>query len=396
MRGIDAVLLTSQDPWGPSRGGTVTFAKHLLRAYAARLAVASMCEGDLPEGLWVDRWLGEQNISFFSIGSVPQGSLCRKPIVPARVTVHRRFAKYMERIRALGVRNVLIDSPNALFAASRYRWNHLCYRFAGVNNAAANSRYRIVRCFSRQFERRMVAALQAATPDTILASASQQAIGAFLARIDHSLPEERIHAFPTRVDTGMFFPEPRETARGLLGLSLEDTIVTSVGRLCWVKGWDLLLDAASVLRERIPRLRIVFVGDGADREKLLRRARRLGMKDAVVVTGFVPHSVVRQYINAADLCVVGSYQEGWSLAMCEILACGRPLVSTDVSGARELIRDGQNGFVVASRDVALYAQAVESALGLSFAAKTSLEIADAYSVAHLARDLGGLWAPLAI
>jgi glycosyltransferase involved in cell wall biosynthesis len=80
--------------------------------------------------------------------------------------------------------------------------------------------------------------------------------------------------------------------------------------------------------------------------------------------------------------------------MLETLACGKPLVSTDVSGARAMVRQGINGFVVA-REPDPFSSAVVSALELKDCQAASLEIARRFSVDTLARDLGVIWPPLA-
>jgi glycosyltransferase involved in cell wall biosynthesis len=166
--------------------------------------------------------------------------------------------------------------------------------------------------------------------------------------------------------------------------------------LCWVKGWDLLLDMVRLLSGSLPDVRLVFVGDGEDRAKLLERADRLGIGNRVIVTGFLPQERVRTFVNAADLCVVGSHHEGWSVAMLEMLACGKPMVATDVSGARDQIVEGGNGYIVDSRDPAVYAAAVQKALNLANASQVSLQIAMRFSVERLAAELRPLWTPLRI
>jgi glycosyltransferase involved in cell wall biosynthesis len=84
---------------------------------------------------------------------------------------------------------------------------------------------------------------------------------------------------------------------------------------------------------------------------------------------------VRDIVNCADLCVVGSTFEGFSCAMVEQIACGKPLVSTDVSGASEIIEDGVNGFIVKNRDPAEFALYMSKALNLQGAGDRSRKIA---------------------
>jgi glycosyltransferase involved in cell wall biosynthesis len=168
------------------------------------------------------------------------------------------------------------------------------------------------------------------------------------------------------------------------------------GRLCWIKGWELLLEAVKILKCSIFKIRLIFVGDGEDRASLEKKASLVGLTENVQITGFISQFEVVKYINASDVCIVGSYQEGWSLAMCEIIACGKTLVSTDVSGARDMVHNGRNGFVVMERTPEVYAKAIMEAMQLPNAKIHSLQISERYALKNLAKDLGSLWGPLAI
>ncbi|MEU3858336.1 glycosyltransferase family 4 protein [Streptomyces sp. NPDC028722] len=105
-------------------------------------------------------------------------------------------------------------------------------------------------------------------------------------------------------------------------------LVVCVGRLCRQKGQDVLLRAWEDVLRALPRARLVLVGDGPDREALRRQAHP-GVHFAGAVTDVVP------WYRAADLVVLPSRWEGMALAPLEALGCGRPVVLTDVDGARE-------------------------------------------------------------
>ena len=122
----------------------------------------------------------------------------------------------------------------------------------------------------------------------------------------------------------------------------------------------------------------------------------MGISESIQITGFIPHAEVNIYLNAADLCVVASYKEGWSLAMLEMLACGKPVVSTDVSGAKDMIYQGENGFVIKERDPRLFAGAILKTLELRDVEKISREVATKYSTKTIAPDLASIWKPLSI
>jgi glycosyltransferase involved in cell wall biosynthesis len=394
MPDIKTVLCASIDPWSEPTGGQTTFNQHLIQVFGPRLAVASTCSEALPEGRWLSRPFNGHEIQFFSFGrlQLPEG---RKPFIPARLRVYWRAKRHMSRFYASGVRNILLESPEMLFAASSFKWDSVCYSLDGVNNAITNSRYRMARFLGPLFEDRTVAALHRIRPEVLIAAADGDAISEMHERTDGRLNQFPIYSFPTRVDTRKFYPENKTESRDRVGLPQNATVLLCVGRLCWIKGWELLLDVVSLLSRSVPNITMVFVGDGEDRGQIEAKASLLGIRHSILITGFLPHDQVRAYINAADVCLVASHLEGWSVAMLEVVACGRPMVSTSVSGAASLIRQGRNGWVLPTRDPVCYAEAIVNALHLPSVADVSLPIADKFAVTNLARDLGALWRPLA-
>jgi glycosyltransferase involved in cell wall biosynthesis len=139
---------------------------------------------------------------------------------------------------------------------------------------------------------------------------------------------------------------------------------------------------------------MLFVGDGEDRNALSLKVDQLGLSGKVRLLGSVGGAEVPAYLNAASVVVVTSLYEGWSQTMLEALACGKPIVSTDVSGARDLIKSGENGYVVNSRDPKAFATAMVESLGLPHSAAVSLDIVKPYALASLSHDLKALWPAL--
>ncbi|MER5430607.1 glycosyltransferase [Streptomyces sp. NPDC002588] len=135
---------------------------------------------------------------------------------------------------------------------------------------------------------------------------------------------------PNGVDTQRFRPAPADVVRaGLLpGLDPAAPLVVCVGRLCRQKGQDVLLEAWKDISARVPAARLVLVGDGPDAERL-----RAAAPESVFFAGAAIDTV--PWYRAADLVVLPSRWEGMALAPLEALACGRPVVVSEVDGARE-------------------------------------------------------------
>jgi glycosyltransferase involved in cell wall biosynthesis len=145
----------------------------------------------------------------------------------------------------------------------------------------------------------------------------------------------RWRVVPNGVDTGRFRPaDPGAVRASLLpGGDPCGPLVVCVGRLCRQKGQDVLLRAWDTVVRRVPGARLVLVGDGPDHGSLLRRTARREEPGSVLFAGAVDDTV--PWYQAADLVVLPSRWEGMALAPLEALACGRPVVVTDVDGARE-------------------------------------------------------------
>ncbi|MCZ9343048.1 glycosyltransferase family 4 protein, partial [Streptomyces sp. TRM76130] len=137
---------------------------------------------------------------------------------------------------------------------------------------------------------------------------------------------------PNGVDTGRFRPVPAAAVRPRLlpGVDPGAPLVVCVGRLCRQKGQDVLLAAWPRVLERVPGARLALVGDGPDRVRLAASAPA-----SVLFAGAVPDAA--PWYRAADLVVLPSRWEGMALAPLEAMACARPVVVTDVDGAREAL-----------------------------------------------------------
>ncbi|MCJ2093691.1 glycosyltransferase [Methylobacterium sp. J-072] len=131
----------------------------------------------------------------------------------------------------------------------------------------------------------------------------------------------------------------------------------NVGRYDYQKGQDLLIDAFARLYERRQDIRLRLVGHGADEPALSDRIRRLGLSE-VVKLEFHPDNPQRA-LYASDVFVATSRWEGWSLAICEALRCGLPVISTDCEfGPSDILVDRRLGQLVPSNDEAALVEAM--------------------------------------
>jgi glycosyltransferase involved in cell wall biosynthesis len=180
------------------------------------------------------------------------------------------------------------------------------------------------------------------------------------------VPRHKLTLLGNGIDLDRFDPDRADSTRIAalrreLGIEPDDVVCGTVGRLVAEKGYRELFEAATALRERIPRLRFLVVGpsDPAKRDALtdadLRRAEAsahiqfLGERDDV-----------EDLYALMDLFVLASHREGWPRSAMEAAAMGVPVIATDVRGCRQVVDDGITGVLTPVRDPYALAQAIES------------------------------------
>jgi glycosyltransferase involved in cell wall biosynthesis len=141
----------------------------------------------------------------------------------------------------------------------------------------------------------------------------------------------------------------REDVRRLLGVPGERFLVGWVGRMTGVKRTDDILLGLKGLRERGVDASLCLVGDGPDREHVERRAHELGLARHCLYLGY--QDDVAGWYAAFDAFVLPSANEGTPVSAIEALAAGRPVVASRVGGVPDVVRDGEDGFLVEPGDV---------------------------------------------
>lgn len=180
----------------------------------------------------------------------------------------------------------------------------------------------------------------------------------------YGAPAEQIAVVPCGVNLDLFRPQPKGLARNRLGLHHKRVLVF-VGRMQPLKGADLLLEALALLGEQHD-YQLLVIGGSLDQDPELARLRalaaQLGLAGRVSFLGAQPQQHLPLYYSAADLCVVPSYYESFGLVAMEALACGTPVVASQVGGLPTVIRDGQNGLLVAWRSPEAFANSIDKVL----------------------------------
>lgn len=173
-------------------------------------------------------------------------------------------------------------------------------------------------------------------------------------------PRAKFHTIYSGMEVEPFLQanKNRHRVRAELGLAPEDVVIGKIARLFHLKGHTDVITAAKEVVQQNPQVKFLFVGDGILRESLQRQIDEAGLTKHFVFTGLVPPARIPELLGAVDLLVHASLREGLARALPQALIAGKPVVSYDVDGAREVCITGQTGFLVPPRDISALARAL--------------------------------------
>lgn len=174
---------------------------------------------------------------------------------------------------------------------------------------------------------------------------------------------EKISIIPPGVDLNRFKPMNQREAREYLGVPADDSMILFVGRIQPLKGIDILMRALALVQKREPALTknicVSIIGgdpnpdseiEQAEFERLEVLRAELGMSDLVTFLGAKDQDTLVYYYSAAEIVVMPSHYESFGLVALEAMACGTPVIASDVGGLSFSIEDGYNGYRVPDRD----------------------------------------------
>jgi glycosyltransferase involved in cell wall biosynthesis len=192
---------------------------------------------------------------------------------------------------------------------------------------------------------------------------------------------EKTEVVGNGVDTRCFHPVDRAAARSHLGLPEKAKVLISVGGLVERKGMHRVIDCLPALLEQHPDLHYLIVGGGGPegdlRAKLNAQVTRLGLAGRVHFLGVLPPEELKWPLSASDVFVLATRNEGWANVFLEAMACGLPVVTTDVGGNAEVVCRPELGAIVPFGDALALQRALDGALAKDWDRGVILEYARA-------------------
>ena len=179
----------------------------------------------------------------------------------------------------------------------------------------------------------------------------------------YRVSEDKLITIPPGVDTSHFYPIPPDEAKAVIGVPPEENLILYVGRIEPLKGIDKLIHAIAGLSKadvlsQCPHYLIIIGGEpqvppeemSKEMNRLQALCRQLQIDNLVLFLGKRDQDTLPYYYSAAEMVVVPSHYESFGLVALEAMACGTPVIATQVGGLSYLVKDGVTGFTIPGED----------------------------------------------
>ena len=169
--------------------------------------------------------------------------------------------------------------------------------------------------------------------------------------------EKKIRVVPNGVDTQDFFPQEPDL-EVLRRSGLRRPVILTAARLVPWKGINYLVRAAPAVLRSFPEATFLVVGEGPEKVDLMRQVRDMGLKGNFAFPGRIPHEEMPKVISCADVFVLPSLFDTTPNILLEAMSSGKPVVTSDIEGIREVVKNGKTGILVPPADEKRLSQAL--------------------------------------
>lgn len=156
---------------------------------------------------------------------------------------------------------------------------------------------------------------------------------------EYGVKPDRCATVVNGINTSVFYPQDSAACRAELGVPGDARLMVYVGRLIEAKGLRELIEATDALRQTKPSTKLVIIGEGAFKDQLKQMIQQRNLTAHVQLTGGLLPGEIAKWLNAANLLTLPSWTEGYPNVLVEALACGCPVVATQVGGIPEIVHE---------------------------------------------------------
>lgn len=345
-------------------GGIVAFYRAMLRSFCGNLLLAGLStDKESCVGKWTKGSFDGIDYDFYAVDNVTPNS--KRPIIPVRIKALFTIKRQLKRLLKTAPQYdfIFTQSHEVLRCLPASLLEITCFVSPGLSNPLSISRYPWARTLSSLYDKFFFMP-RVSKVRWHLAAADSNSREEFSLRSNRLIKADDIYTFPTRFDERCYKMMPINECRKHLQIADNVCLIVTVGRLGWFKGWKLMIDAFSIFKKNNPNSLLVFIGDGEDHQKIFDYIHTLKIDDCVKLMGKQSPKTIASFLNASNLFVMGSYKEGWSTTLVEACACGVPCVVTNFSSSKEMISNGENGYVVENRDPNCFAQRMVDSINI--------------------------------
>lgn len=202
---------------------------------------------------------------------------------------------------------------------------------------------------------------------------------------EYNVQPSKISVIPNGIDSGKFYLIDRDESLRICDRGISRQFILTVSRLSGEKGLEFLLKAFSDLNR--PDLDLIIIGDGPLKKQLTAMCQSHNIADRVIFKGEMRHDKLLAWYNAADLFCLPSLREGCPNVVIEALACGTPVVASNVGGIPDLVTSDNCGYLVPPADSEALSKALERALAADWNSKVIASVGSARSWEQVAESV---------
>jgi glycosyltransferase involved in cell wall biosynthesis len=184
----------------------------------------------------------------------------------------------------------------------------------------------------------------------------------------YRLLSEKLEVIPNGTDPESFYPLDKNDCRKRLGIDSSVQVVGFIGTFVPHQGLSYLIESSSLILKELPEVNFLLVGDGPMRKKIIEMIRDLDLEDQFFLPGGIPSEEASFFINAMDVCVapftrIRNERIGLSpIKVYDYLACGKPVVASDIIGVGDILTKNKVGIAVPPEDLSSLSKGIISAL----------------------------------